>query len=294
MTQLTNEDKFNECFSHLSREYVFNQMCRNILDKMSTTYRIRELDGIITNDNIQNIWKNFPDYRLRLLNLIIATATQGWDKHPSLSKQDALQHLEIFFSDIDQAEDDSHGLYSVRACNASLIEPNFDWVKKFKEHENDSVRANLWRSAALQNSRDKSVFSYFYSRIKNGKGSIDEKREVLEYAIKANSLPEDVVQKISESAPISLRRIIVNGLREMWSSLRRTEIYGTPSQVNGLRESKDRLQKLALLFATVDDYNIIDNLSEMLEPSNLSWIVGNAAKYQYISQSIARRMSTVQ
>lgn len=294
MTQLTVEDKFNECFGHLSREYILNKMCENILEQMSTPYRIKDLDGIITNDNIQNIWKNFPDYRPRLLNLIIATSTQGWGKHPTLSKQDALQHLEIFFSEIDQMKDDLHNLYGFRTCNAGLTEAKLDWVKKFKEHENDSVRADLWRSAALLNSKDKSVFSFFYSRIKNGKGAIDEKREILEHAIRANSLPEDVVNKISESAPISLKRMVVNGLMEMWSNLRRTERYSTPSQADSLRESKDRLQKLALLFATVDDYNIIENLSEMLEPSNLSWIVGNAAKYNYISQSIARRMSMAQ
>ena len=158
----------------------------------------------------------------------------------------------------------------------------------------------LERYIATIEEGDEEAFDKLYFSIKRAKGATAVREKILTSAMDNSALSEKIIKKISKSAPISLRRSIVqnfaaqkNRCRGIIESYNRGWRRHTAEDAEKAEKTMEKIESKLILFAAVDDYRLQSNLVDALDKDNLVWVVPaiSAIDSRWLTEKLERRMS---
>jgi hypothetical protein len=242
--------------------------------------------------NFDGMWNDHPELRTDLISILISCYLQNIPMTP-LTADFAYKKL-IFFDSSFKGKDDEYSDLMRRRI-VPVIYPNFDYKSEIIQMMgSDSRKQSVapWIELASNVSKDQDLFEFLLSTVKREEGSTELKINIINKAFANGIVCENAIKKIANSAPISLKRNVVDGLANMMrtyvSQIRyRTFTFGSE---NILEEKITKIENLAMLFAGLDDPNILRVLGSFLSIKNLPWILPAAAKHPWIANDIQRRI----
>lgn len=274
-------------------------------------WRSNIIEIFFTEGRILQIWNKYPEFRNDIFNNIILRFSRysrdmGIIKAESF-KADCRKIVEQIISD---KKSDTTAAWA-RINDALKAEGypavNYDYNDILKSLEDNQVGEDyhFWADRYIKTltSDDEEAFEKLYLSIKRAPGATDVRRFILEAAINKEALSEKILSKIVKSAPISLRRSIVEKLCSQKRECDNILYYEDPTKRKwrnfsdkdfaDARKKSDKLEAKLILFAPIQDYQIQSNLVESLKKDNLVWIVPAVSSLgrSYLSDRLQRRMS---
>ena len=158
---------------------------------------------------------------------------------------------------------------------------------------------DLWSRAGLSSSKDSALYDYLWSKVKREKGAIEIKANILERALKNDSLSGSLLKRLAKSSPKRLKRMITKDYSEKISSLERTrdrvkrsyDADNWEEMTKHFQEKIDKIEAKAMLFVDCTDYTVVDNLLDCLSRDNLPWLMPSASKHHWLSDRLQRKIS---
>lgn len=262
-----------------------------ITDASNYYYTQQKYSFIINDGNFPPIWNSYPDSRSNLVSILISSINHDFLFSKEFSKT-TLAFLSDHLYTVDHLDSDN-----LRRKIIPAIYPNFDYKSEIiKLQENNATQEILinWISLASEKSNDEDLYNFLLSSIKRAPGSTELKVGILSKAFDKEVICEEVIKKIANSAPISLKRVVTQGLCNLSNRLRGklTPWYKPPTEAEKLNINNkiDKAEALAMLFAATEDRQVIGSLSEGLSIKNLPWILPTASKFPWLVRNIQRRI----
>lgn len=279
----------------------------------SAVYNHRSNDASIytlffAKSRILKIWNLYPDLRDGIFQNIIMWPLI-WKN--SLTKEDSLQLLldcatickEIAEKNKDNLSPD-WGRIQDRMEELNYIKVDRDLLgnlKKLSDNQTGPIYG-YWLNRYLNtlDSSNKQEFEDIYFSINKAPGATEVKKIIIEAAISKQVFSDKILNKVSKSAPISIRRSIVKALaaqkRKYNCSLHYWKAkYGNYSekQIEDEKEKAAMIDKMLMLFSAIQDFQIQESLVVSLDKENLVWIVPaiSAIGDGYLSAKLQNRMS---
>lgn len=252
---------------------------------------------LITESNIEKLWNDLPEIRINLVRILINCYTRNassvYGSHLLLSPDFSSQKLKQIESMLLNNEDDDSD--QIRRIIVPVLYPNYDYkqeITRLSELGRSQLTINNWIELASNRSKDEELFEFLLSNIKRVEGATELKVNLLNKAFDNEVICEKYIKKIAVSAPISLKRAVVNGLCQVLGSCRSDyRLYNLTEEGKfQLQEKVDKIENLAMMFASLDDSFIIKQLGYNLSVKNLPWVLPAAAKHPWIVQEIQRRI----
>lgn len=274
-------------------------------------WRSNVIEIFFTEGRILQIWNKYPEFRSDIFNNIILrfsrySSDMGTLKSQSF-KEDCKKIVEQIISDKKSNTTAGWARINDQLKSEGYPAVNYDYNDILKSLENNQVGEDyhfwLERYMKTLTSDDEEVFEELYFSIKRAPGATEVRRFILEAAINKEALSEKILSKIVKSAPISLRRSIVENLCSQKRECDNILYYEDPSRrkwrafsdkdFDDARKKSDKLESKLILFAPIQDYQIQSNLVDSLKKDNLVWIVPAVSSLgrSYLTDRLQRKMS---
>ena len=274
-------------------------------------YRSKIIEIFFTEGRILQIWNKYPEFRNDIFNnVILRFSRYSNDMGPLKAqsfKEDCRKIVEQIISDKKSDTTAVWARINDRLKSEGYPAVKYDYNDILKSLENNQVGEDyhfwLERYMGTLTSDDEEAFEGLYLSIKRAPGATEVRRFILEAAINKEALSEQILSKIVKSAPISLRRSIVEKLCYQKRECDNILYYEDPSRrkwrnfsdkdFDDARKISDKIEAKLILFAPIQDYQIQSNLIENLKKDNLVWIVPAVSSIgrSYLADKLQRRMS---
>lgn len=304
ITVEVKEQSANQCSEEIYY-YALSEACS------AYHYRSKIIEIFFTEGRILQIWNKYPEFRNDIFNNVILRFSRYSSSMGSLKAQsfkaDCRKIVEQIISD---KKSDTTAAWArindaLKSEGYPAVSHNYNDILKSLEDNQVGEDYHFWvdRYMKTLTSDDEEAFERLYLSIKRAPGATEVRRFILEAAINKEALSEKILSKIVKSAPISLRRSIVEKLCSQKRECGNILYYDDPSRRKwrnfsdkdfaDARKKSDKLEAKLILFAPIQDYKIQSNLIDCLNKDNLVWIVPavSSLRGSYLADKLQRRMS---
>lgn len=302
MSAITSEISFNQTatlmLSDANKNELISLAIKNIIEIMSSSWYYCTNEGgygwLVNETNFEGLWNDRSDLRKNLVTILInCRNSHSYGNTLAFSTDFSNQKLSQIEAILLNNEDDDSD--QIRRSIIPAIYPNFDYkseILRLSEVGRTQSIINSWIELAASHSKDEELFEFLLSNIKRAEGATELKVNILSKAFINDVICENYIKKIAVSAPISLKRTVVGGLCQAMRSWQSQYRYSRHSLENEaqLKEKLDRVENLAMLFACLNDRQILRDLGSNLSIKNLPWILPAAANHPWIVKEIQRRI----
>ena len=239
-------------------------------------------------EKLSYVWNKYPDIRSGIIKYYIDTNAS---RHDDSYSEVRIEFISLLLSQIpsDYEIDNNRA----RAKLIPICKYNYDYLSELTTARilGDDNLISLWYRVGLSNSTNPLFFETAFKSIKRAKGSVDKKLSVIESMFSRGAISDTLIKELAKSGTKKMKRLAVDNLCYKINDISQKIRYNKNSpEVDSWKERRASWEDRALLFASVSDYKIVDNLSEYLSPDNLPWVMPSATSFPYLMRNIQRRI----
>ncbi len=331
-----NEHK-DSLYSKVSKEIVFPEeildgiLSNFILELVNTelTYYREKYGWLITKDNFMKLWKAIPEKRNYLVSVPISAATRNYHKY-YLTKEEGLEVLEVLFKDLENSKIslDISSRARISTCMAERDKNPFylnpkDEAFRLKELGAEPEGINTWIQMSIKLLKTEEDVESTYNMIAKAPHYTDVKNEVLSHAMMNDIFVESILDKVSQSSPVSIKRTCIEALSKKLGLAQNTiashklkpkkepymardslpfpeystsyyvyrdREYVTDEQLKIALLEQEKLERILMKFANVEDYHCLRLISQHSSMDNLAWLLPNLAKHEQLVSFVQARL----
>jgi len=284
--------------SEANKSDLINYSIKNIVTSMARAWHLCREDNVnswlINENTFDALWNYSTDLRQELIFILInCRISNKYGVTPLMSTEFSNQKLFQIENMIMNFEDSNSDI--IRRIIVPVIYPNFDYkseIIRLSEIGRSQEIINHWIDLASNHSADEELFEFLLSSVKRAEGATEIRNNILTKAFNNRVVCNNYIKKVAASAPISIKRTVVQGLsfliRELQSQV--TYPYSTSQDTDQLKKKLDNAENLAIMFASLNDRHILKDLGASLSVKNLPWVLPAAANIPWIAKDIQRRI----
>ena len=289
---------------------------------------------LLCKESFLKTWETFPDLRERMFSVLCYAATNDYivansDYYISAKEAKDLS-LDIFES---CEKNDDYFSSRVRAELSRILKKEdsrfkidpIKEVSRLKDLKASALAINYWIEISIPLISKDDEYELLYNSVQKAEGYTALKNKIVELSFEKNIIMYDVLDKIAESSPVSLKRTALRNISNILEDIQNaiaikdrkpdtrygfyhrdavpfeTKRYMTydgfdarylpKDDIEVLKEKERKAQELMKKFLSAEDWQCMQMFCEHLGLDSLAWLLPNIVKHERLVNFVNDRIN---